>query len=167
MLADTTKRDRDQVVYRHIKSMLEEEVRIESGKKQNRGQRVAENPDDASTEEIRLDAGRKKKLQEAKIFMVDQLWLWMIPAGGKFESDIVVSSFPQRWRQPPYDALDLQNLVLNYPERPPVTSVYDMVTLITTRCINVLDRSQVPGDLQFLDFFESSIGNVVRIFVPH
>ena len=153
MLADTRKRDRDQVVYRYVKRALEGEVETEAA--QNQG-------DDHVGGKARLDPERSKKLQDAKLFMVDQLWLWIIPACGNSKSDIVVSNFPQRWHQATYDPSDLQDLVLNYTGRPPVTSVYDLVTLITTRCIGVFDRSQVSSDLQFLDFFESSIGNAAN-----
>lgn len=104
---------------------------------------------------------KKKGKKDPKIIMVDQLWLWVIPAGGRYESDIVVSSFPQRWRQDPFDKSSLLESILNFPERPPITSGFDLCSLITTRCANIFDRSRAPEDLQLLEIFEISIGKVV------
>lgn len=106
---------------------------------------------------------RTNKNKDPKIVMVDQLWLWVIPAGGQYKSDIVISSFPQGWRQDPFDKSSLLESILNYPERPPITSGFDLCSLITTRCANIFDRSRAPEDLQLLEIFEISIGKVVSI----
>jgi hypothetical protein len=51
---------------------------------------------------------------------------------------------------------------LNSKTRPPVKSVYDLAMLITGRCSGVFDRHRLGDeDFQFLDMFESSIGEVV------
>lgn len=50
----------------------------------------------------------------------------------------------------------------NSKTRPPVKSVYDLAMLITGRCIGVFDRHSVlDAEYQFLDMFESSLGEVV------
>ena len=100
------------------------------------------------------DRGREKKL-----FMVDQLWLWILG------EDLIITSFPQRWEQPKNDPLNVLDGVIedmNSKTRPPVRSVYDLATIITGRCSGVFDRQRLgDGDYQFLDMFESSIGGVV------
>ncbi|KAL8820842.1 MAG: hypothetical protein Q9191_007431 [Dirinaria sp. TL-2023a] len=97
--------------------------------------------------------------KEKKVFMVDQLWLWILG------NDLIVTSFPQRWEQPKNDPLNVLDGIIedmNSKTRPPVKSVYDLAVLITGRCSGVFDRHRLgDGDYQFLDMFESSIGEVV------
>ncbi|KAF4549877.1 Ankyrin repeat-containing protein 33 [Elsinoe fawcettii] len=94
---------------------------------------------------------------DPKIFMVDQLWLWVL---GK---DLVVTCFPQRWNQPRNDPLNVLDGIIediNCKTREPIMSVYDLALTITARCTGVFDRHKLgDGDYQFLDMFESSIGN--------
>lgn len=116
---------------------------------------------------VRRHTKRSDKNKDPKIVMVDQLWLWIIPAGGQYKSDIVISSFPQGWRQDPFDKSSLLESILNYPERPPITSGYDLCSLITTCCANIFDRSRAPADLQLLEIFEISIGRVVSIALAY
>jgi hypothetical protein len=62
------------------------------------------------------------------------------------------------------DPLNVHQSILKYLQgsaRPPVTSVYDIATIIADTCVNVFDQYQVPDDYQFFDFFERSIGIVV------
>ena len=102
----------------------------------------------------------RDKGKEKKLFMVDQLWLWVLG------NDLIVTSFPQRWEQPKGDPLNVLDGIIedmSSKTRPPVRSVYDLAVLITGRCTGVFDRHRVgDGDYQFLDMFESSIGEVVR-----
>jgi len=95
-----------------------------------------------------------------KVFMVDQLWLWIL------DKDLIVTSFPQRWEQPKNDPLNVLDGIIedmNSKTRPPVKSVYDLAMLISGRCSGVFDRHRLGDeDFQFLDMFESSIGVVVR-----
>ncbi|KAL9035569.1 MAG: hypothetical protein Q9180_004794, partial [Flavoplaca navasiana] len=102
----------------------------------------------------------REKQQEKKVFMVDQLWLWII---GK---DLIITSFPQRWNQPKNDPLNVLDGIIedmNSKTRPPVRSVHDLATLITGRCSGVFDRHRLGDDkFQFLDMFESSIGQVTN-----
>ena len=92
--------------------------------------------------------------------MVDQLWLWILG------NDLIITCFPQRWKQPKNDPLNVLDGIIedmNSKTRPPVKSVYDLATLITGRCSGVFDRHRLGDeDYQFLDMFESSIGQVVH-----
>ncbi|EPE30724.1 Ankyrin repeat-containing protein [Glarea lozoyensis ATCC 20868] len=94
---------------------------------------------------------------DPKIVMVDQLWMWVL---GK---DLVVTSFPQRWQQPKNDPLNVLDSIIediNDKTRDPVKSVYDLAMIVTSRCTGVFDRHRMGDeDYQFLDMFESSIGN--------
>lgn len=98
---------------------------------------------------------------DPKIFMVDQLWMWTL---GK---DLIVTAFPQRWQQPRNDPLNVLDGVIediNSKTRDPVRSVYDLAMIITGRCSGVFDRHRVGDeDYQFLDMFESSIGDATEM----
>ncbi|XDG07628.1 hypothetical protein ABKA04_007243 [Annulohypoxylon sp. FPYF3050] len=62
----------------------------------------------------------KRHNKEPKVFMVDQLWLWII---GK---DLVFTCFPQRWDQPKQDPLNVLDGIIeetNAKTRPPIGSV--------------------------------------------
>ncbi|KAI0116594.1 hypothetical protein F4776DRAFT_636324 [Hypoxylon sp. NC0597] len=100
----------------------------------------------------------KRHNKELKVFMVDQLWLWII---GK---DLIITCFPQRWDQPKQDPLNVLDGIIeetNAKTRPPIGSVYDLAILITSRCSGTFDRHRLDNqDFQFLDMFESSIGLV-------
>jgi len=94
---------------------------------------------------------------DPKIFMVDQLWMWIL---GK---DLIVTSFPQRWQQPKNDPLNVLDSIIediNSKTRDPVTSVHDLSMTITARCTGVFDRHKLGNEeYQFLDMFEASIGS--------
>ncbi|KAH8912070.1 hypothetical protein BR93DRAFT_57252 [Coniochaeta sp. PMI_546] len=102
----------------------------------------------------------KRHHVEPKVFMVDQLWLWVL---GK---DLIITCFPQRWDQPKQDPLNVVDGIIeetNAKTRPPVQSVYDLAMLITSRCSGMFDRHRLDvQDYQFLDMFESSIGHVTN-----
>ncbi|KAF2149540.1 ankyrin [Myriangium duriaei CBS 260.36] len=93
---------------------------------------------------------------DPKIFMVDQLWMWIL---GK---DLIVTSFPQRWQQPRNDPLNMLEGIIedvNSKTRDSIKSVYDLALTITARCSGVFGRHRVgDGEYQFLDMFESTIG---------
>jgi ankyrin repeat protein len=97
---------------------------------------------------------------DPKIFMVDQLWMWTL---GK---DLIVTAFPQRWQQPRNDPLNVLDGIIediNSKTRDPVRNVYDLAMIITSRCSGVFDRHRVGDeDYQFLDMFESSIGDATE-----
>lgn len=100
----------------------------------------------------------RAKGPEEKIFMVDQLWLLILGP------ELIITAFPQRWRQPKDDPLDVLDGILqniNADPRSPVSSVYDLAASITARCSGTFDRHRPDDeDYQFLDIFESSIGKV-------
>ncbi|KAJ5247393.1 hypothetical protein N7468_002376 [Penicillium chermesinum] len=91
-----------------------------------------------------------------KIFMVDQLWMWVLG------TNLIITSFPMRWDQPKNDPLNVLDGIIediNSKTRDPVQSVYDLAIIITNRCSGVFDRHRLGDDqYQFLDMFESSIG---------
>jgi hypothetical protein len=136
MLPDTENRDRDQVVFRHRKKELDSKLHSKE---------------------------RKRQLKKMKVVMVDQLWLWYIPKGNDFPHDTVLSCFPRRWCQHTPEDPDLLESILNSEGKSPsISSVYELISLITSKCANVLDRSSAPQDCQFLEFFESAVGSAVR-----
>lgn len=94
---------------------------------------------------------------DPKIFMVDQLWMWIL---GK---DLIVTSFPQRWQQPKNDPLNVLDGIIediNSKTRESVKSVHDLSLLITGRCSGVFGHHYTSEEeYQFLDMFESSIGS--------
>ncbi|KAK4694486.1 hypothetical protein P7C71_g3110, partial [Lecanoromycetidae sp. Uapishka_2] len=102
----------------------------------------------------------RDKKQELKVFMVDQLWMWIL------DEDLVVTCFPQRWKQPKNDPLNVLDGIIedmSSKTQSPVTSVYDLAMLVTGRCCGVFDRHRLGGEAyQFLDMFESSIGEVTE-----
>lgn len=62
--------------------------------------------------------------------------------------------------------VDVHHMILEYLKgsaRAPVTSVYDLAKVITNTCANVFDQYTIPDTLQFFEFFERSIGNIVRL----
>ncbi|PQE25595.1 ankyrin repeat protein [Rutstroemia sp. NJR-2017a BBW] len=62
------------------------------------------------------------------------------------------------------DPLNVHQKVLKHLQsrmRPPITSIYDVASLVVHSCVNVFDQYQVPDEFQFFDFFERSIGVVI------
>ncbi|KAI1818574.1 hypothetical protein GGS20DRAFT_527661 [Poronia punctata] len=112
---------------------------------------------DRDTDQVVYRYCKRHKI-EAKVFMVDQLWLWVIGKG------LVITCFPQRWDQPKNDPLNVLDGIIeetNAKTRPPIGSVYDLAMLIMNRCSGVFDRHRIDGqDYQFLDMFDHSIGVV-------
>ncbi|TPX10123.1 uncharacterized protein E0L32_001320 [Thyridium curvatum] len=122
----------------------------------------------------------KRHHVEPKIYMVDQLWLWVLGRGENTKLslpilfltnkwhflDLIITCFPQRWDQPRQDPLNVLDGIIeetNAKTRPPMQSVYDLAMLITNRCSGMFDRHRLDDqDYQFLDMFESSIGHVTN-----
>ena len=92
---------------------------------------------------------------DAKIIMVDQLWMWVI---GK---RLIVTSFPERWNQPKTDPANLLEYVLSIIEldnRDPIRGVYELAMIISGRCYGAFDRHGVGSEEpHFLDMFEGWI----------
>lgn len=128
----------------------------------------------------------EKTGHERKIFMVDQLWLWII-GKSKLSSksthqsllvhmstwlthclslDMVVSCFPGRWDQQRRDPLNVLDGIIeemNAKTRAPIRSVYDLAILITSRCSGMFSRHRSDDQkYQFLDMFEASVGRVTE-----
>ncbi|KAF3769592.1 hypothetical protein M406DRAFT_348789 [Cryphonectria parasitica EP155] len=103
---------------------------------------------------------KHREPEEPKLFMVDQLWMWIL--GG----DTVITCFPQRWDQPKQDPLNVVDGIIeetNAKTRGQIQSVYDLAMVITNRCAGMFDRHRIDEQqFQFLDMFESSIGNVTN-----
>lgn len=100
-----------------------------------------------------------KIAEDLKVLMVDQLWMWILG------DDLVITSFPQRWRQPPRDPLNVLESVmeeLNSPTGDGIDNVHELATLIAGRCFETFDRSGIrPEGSRFLDMFESTIGKAM------
>ncbi|KAK4546474.1 hypothetical protein LTR36_002151 [Oleoguttula mirabilis] len=100
-----------------------------------------------------------KIAEDLKVLMVDQLWMWILG------DDLVITSFPQRWRQPPRDPLNVLESVMeeiNSPTANGIGNVYELATLIAGRCFETFDRSDIrPEGSRFLDMFESTIGKAM------
>jgi hypothetical protein len=96
---------------------------------------------------------------QPSIFMVDQLWLWVIKRKGD-DSEIVITSFPERHDEED-DVLQTIFTYLQKKERPLISSSADLVDVVVQHCSNIFDRSKVPERLRFQEFFECSIGEIV------
>jgi len=98
---------------------------------------------------------REKSITE-RIYMVDQLWLFVL--GPR----LVITACPQRWQQPKRDdPLDLvEGVIQDVSQFASCSSVYDFVSLIVARASGVFDRHISSSDLKFMDMFEASIGNI-------
>lgn len=126
--------------------------------------------------------------EEPKLFMVDQLWMWILGGGKQYkpidmahcsantklrETDTIVTCFPQRWDQPKQDPLNVVDGIIeetNAKTRPRIQSVFDLAMVITERCAGIFDRHRLDEQqYQFLDFFEVStvLRPVVRSGANH
>ncbi|KAJ6442164.1 ankyrin repeat protein [Purpureocillium lavendulum] len=114
---------------------------------------------------------------EPKIFMVDQLWLWML------DEDTVISCCSMRWDSWTVDASTegthptswddfklvdgdplnvFQNTIryLRNVRRPSITTARDFCSVITSFCLAAFDPQETPEEFRFFDFIERSIGDV-------
>ena len=102
--------------------------------------------------------------------MVDQLWLWVIPGLSVGDPDTVITSFPERKGAQSLEEDDIATNVLKIEDRTPIFSTADLICRIINLCCKTLDRRQRFRSLQFLQFFENTVGNAVsaepsRLFV--
>lgn len=78
----------------------------------------------------------------------------------------MITCFPQRWKQPKQDPLNVVDGIIeetNAKTRQRIQSVYDLAMVITNRCAGMFDRHRLDEQqFQFLDMFEASIGNVTN-----
>lgn len=105
---------------------------------------------------------------EAKLLVVDQLWLWVIKgveaAGEEDEDmlipDLVITAFPGRFNGL-YDSADVYHGILQHLERglePPLKNVNDLVSVIVEHCTGVFFQRQLEPDKWFVEFFAAAIG---------
>lgn len=87
-----------------------------------------------------------------------------------------MTSFPQRWNKSkekddddpdPDNTSDIVDTIVRHigkRDRRPITSVYDLAELIVSKCTSTMfEHADVSNEkLRFSEFFEVSIGNVVR-----
>ena len=91
-------------------------------------------------------------------------------------ADTVITSFPQRWdRKQSQDDLDVAESIRKHIQlregRDPLRSAYDLVVLIASFCSELFFEredtvDQLDEGLQFLEFFDKSIGDVVSYYYP-
>jgi hypothetical protein len=98
------------------------------------------------------------------ILMIDQLWLWRIPAGGRSMDSAVITCFPSRKGSTPSYLDNLRDNILADRHRNPLSNIDDFVAQVLSTCIGIFDHNHDVESLQFLKFFESAIGNAVCTF---
>ncbi|KAG9239188.1 hypothetical protein BJ875DRAFT_449161 [Amylocarpus encephaloides] len=96
---------------------------------------------------------------DAQIAMVDQLWLWVM------DDETVITCFPGNWgpegkNDSRTDLLDTIRTHIRAERRPQISSVYHLVTMITSLCVGYVEHCR--ADLEnckdsFLHMFVSSI----------
>ena len=105
---------------------------------------------------------------EAKLLVVDQLWLWVIrgvePIGEDGDDtsipDLVITAFPGRFNGL-YDSADVYHGIIQHIERglePPLKNVNDLVAVIVEHCTGVFFQRQLEPDKWFVEFFAAAIG---------
>lgn len=109
---------------------------------------------------------------EAKMIVVDQLWLWVIKGSGISgdvnklqEPDLVITAFPDRFNGAEDPSANVYKGIVAHLQRglePPLRSASDLAALIVEHCTGVFFQRQLGEDLWFLEFFASEIGSVVR-----
>ena len=148
MLDDTSERDWDQVVLREARRPPPRRGGIRA---KRRRRYVSDSGTSSDTE---MDES-----EEYPLVIVDQLWIWVV-------GDTVVTSFPQKFRQPDWQfncdiAEQLRQHLQTDKKRAPVTSAHDLASLIIAYCVSVFNRTQ-PREtgLRLHDSFETSVGVV-------
>ncbi|KPI35743.1 uncharacterized protein AB675_1243 [Cyphellophora attinorum] len=106
---------------------------------------------------------------EAKLVIVDQLWLWVIKGGtftdgdsAEAHPDLVVTAFPQRFNGE-YNSADIYHGIIQHLERglePSLRTINDLVALIVEHCTGVFFQRQLESDKWFMEFFAAAIGLV-------
>jgi hypothetical protein len=163
MLPNTAERDTDQVVSRRaIKEAggIHKDACIPQKYEENVS--AVEEPEKV-TQSSTVDAPKSHN-----ILMVDQLWLWLIKPSDKSKPDIVITSFPSREGVKGKDSAavdDLQASILKNPtihSRSAILSTQDLVSRIMTVSCRALDRHQYLKSVEFLQLFQSTVGDAVR-----
>jgi hypothetical protein len=157
MLEDTSYRDRTQVVSRWNNATY----RL----KTKRGIRSTESKVNTlrSNRESKLQSLRTGRDVKHNILMVDQLWMWIIPDAEDSSFYNIITCFPPREGANPCGFDDLQRNVLDDRHHDLFYDKKQLISRIISLCMNTLDPHQQEESLQFLKFFESAVGNVVRL----
>ncbi|KAB5586057.1 hypothetical protein GE09DRAFT_51240 [Coniochaeta sp. 2T2.1] len=122
-LADTSKRDRDQVVYRAT------------------------------------NWGLKQPSRNARIVMVDQLWLWIL------DDHTIISAFPRRWGRNKPDSSGVHKCLRERMHAmKSIDSVHHLALIIIEQCSKVFFDRTKPLDQrpEVIDMFLSAIGNITE-----
>jgi hypothetical protein len=164
MLPNTSERDIDQVVSRRaVKEARRSHKDSNISKIHNDTDTTAEKESDNQSHQTIVEI-----LESHNILMVDQLWLWFIKSSDPGKPDIVITSFPTREGVKGKDSSavdDLQASVLKNPtihSRSPILSTQDLVSRIMTVSCRTLDRHQYLKSVEFLQLFQSTVGDAVR-----
>lgn len=84
--------------------------------------------------------------------------------------DLIVTCFPQRWNSEKDDSFDVLEGIIDDIHRSSrlrrVSSVHELASVITKRCSGLFYEDRHDEDYQFLDMFESSIGDLVCYILP-
>jgi Mg2+ and Co2+ transporter CorA len=147
---DTSFRDKDQVVLRHQRSHCKNDCELHQC-----------NCDNQKREHSKAECDKAQGCTcNAKILMVDQLWMWIV------SSDLIITSFPQRWDQSASDLDDVYEGILNditAATHKDISDVYELAMIITSRCTGALHFEYTNvGETLFLDVFESAIGHAMN-----
>jgi ankyrin repeat protein len=133
---DTRLRDDDQVVLRYQRKEIKD-ARARKGLDKRYG-----DPDE------NLD-----------VLMVDQLWVWVLGP------ELIVTSFPQKWRQPRIELPDLLSSVLEKLDPrtgAPVQSIHGLAACIVGQCMSTCDRAMHQSHkASVLDMFSCSVGDAM------
>lgn len=105
--------------------------------------------------------------KDAKLLVVDQLWLWIIKGSGRegedeCNPDLVITAFPGRFNGR-YDSADIYHGIIAHLERglePPLRSANDLAAVIVEHCTGVFFQRQLEPDKWFLEFYAAAIGIV-------
>ncbi|CEJ82051.1 hypothetical protein VHEMI02142 [[Torrubiella] hemipterigena] len=171
-----------------------------------------ENIGERDSDQVVYRYTKKEQHSEPKLFMVDQLWMWILDDG------TLITCLPRRWdvegagqrhdgkpsraadpdfatqvgfvkggrghkhnqsragiqkasdgdendtspaREDPMDVLQTMLKYLTKTRRPPIKSVHSLATTLVSQCVDLFDHHRLPADLQFFDFFERSIAQIV------
>lgn len=114
--------------------------------------------------------------QQARLVMVDQLWLWILDGSKRnplskilfsfltLSTELVITSFPRSWGRRPKDASGVYRIIRErLTDRPNLDNVYNMAILMIDQCSRVFFDHTVPRDNQpdVMDMFANAIGEVV------
>jgi hypothetical protein len=165
MLPDTSVRDRDQVVTRRARKEARRSTE-ESSEWDTDAHQIAPHP---STIDSNLgDTHSRENVASHNILMVDQLWLWYFKSPESGIPDTLITSFPSREgveMMDPGAVDDLQASVLrnqNTHSRDPILTSEELISRIISVCCRTLDRHQQLKSVEFLQMFQSMIGDAVR-----